>query len=131
MIRWLIALIVRSLHQTREIAAWLEFVREIPAPATGVPLEWTQDDSQALAAFLESETGSRFRAHLAHRLRDYETAAVTLGTTGTTTLLCKRAHGFRDAIVEVRRLSAAGPRSRNTVATAFPVPPDLENLRGD
>lgn len=101
---------------------------EIPPRAPGD--RWMKDDAQALTAFLVTPAGEKFMQAMATRLRDYEVTAIMHGTKDTAALLNKRAHGFRDALVEIKTLSAAGAPSSTIEPGDLPLPPDLEHLRG-
>lgn len=106
------------------------YLTDIPTP-TPDDIKWEDDDAKTLATFLEtSATGKKLAQHLANRLADYERAAVLYRSPADMPALLKRAHGFRDCRGEILRLSAAGPTPANHEQPDFPLPTDLENLRG-
>lgn len=109
----------------QKVAAYLDGV-----PASDREIDWTKDDQQQLADFLENKpAGKKLAQHLANRLGDYQTAAIVLAPPNTAFALCARARGFRDCRGELLRLSAAGPSPANHVAPGMAVPADLENLQ--
>lgn len=98
-------------------------------PATDEDTPWSREDARALAAFLDSELGSKLLKHLTNRLADYEKAAVLYSTGQTAAAACKRAHGFRDCRGELLRLSAAGPSPAKLETPEDALPEDLAHLR--
>ena len=113
-----------------KLALAQHYLSDLPAP-TPDDIEWEDDDTKTLATFLEtSATGKKLAQHLANRLADYERAAVLYRSPADMPALLKRAHGFRDCRGEILRLSAAGPMPANHEQPDFPLPTDLENLRG-
>lgn len=113
-----------------KLALAQHYLSDLPAP-TPDDIEWEDDDTKTLATFLEtSATGKKLAQHLANRLADYERAAVLYRSPADMPALLKRAHGFRDCRGEILRLSAAGPTPANHEQPDFPLPTDLENLRG-
>lgn len=113
-----------------KLALAQHYLADIPPP-TREDVKWEEDDAKALAAFLETApAGKKLAQHLSNRLADYERAAVLYRSPADMPALLKRAHGFRDCRGEIVRLSAAGPSPANHEQPDFPLPADLENLRG-
>ncbi len=113
-----------------KLALAQHYLADLPPP-TREDVKWEEDDAKALAAFLETApAGKKLAQHLSNRLADYERAAVLYRSPADMPALLKRAHGFRDCRGEIVRLSAAGPSPATHEQPDFPLPADLENLRG-
>lgn len=93
-------------------------------------VEWTKDDFRDLATWAESPAGMKLLTQLANRLDDYEAAAIRMAGPSAAYALCARARGFRDAIAELKQFTAAGPSPANHEQPEFPLPAELEHLRG-
>lgn len=120
----------RAEQAEARLALASHYLSDIPPPSLE-EVKWEADDAKALTHFLEvSPAGKKLAQHLANRLADYERAAVLFRHPNEVQALLKRAHGFRDCRGEIRRLSAAGPSPATSEPQAFPLPDELENLRG-